>query len=65
MSFICALFYLFSALSFTVTKKFNHGIEAKVEMKGMSFMVLICTCVIGILVGSATTVCAGDCSQIA
>ena len=65
MSFICALIYLFSALSFTVTKKFNHGLETKVEMKGTSLMVLFCTCVIGILVGSATTVCAGGCSQIA
>ena len=52
-------------LSFTITKEFTHGLEAKVEMKGMSLMVMICTCVIGVLCGSATTVCAGGCSQIA
>ena len=62
-SFICALFYCFSALSFTITKKFNHGLETKVEMKGMNLMVMICICMIGVLCGSATTVGAGDCSS--
>lgn len=65
MSFICALLYLLSALSITVTKKFKNGFEAKVEMKGMILMGVICNCIIGVLVGSATTVFAGGCSQVA
>ena len=65
LSFICVLIYLFSVLSITFTKKFQNGFEVKFEVKGLTFMSCICSCVIGMLGGSATTVFAGDCSLVA
>ena len=65
LSFICILIYLFSVLSITFTKKFQNGFEVKFEVKGLTFMSCICSCVIGMLGGSATTVFAGDCSLVA
>ena len=47
------------------TKKFKNGFEVKFEIKGMAFMSCICSCIIGILGGSATTVFAGGCSLVA
>ena len=56
-SFICALEFLISALSFTLTKKFSNRFEIKFQLKGADIMCIVVT-LIGIL-GMVPTGAAG------
>lgn len=62
-SFICCLLWLFSTLSFAITKKFKNGFEIKFDMKGMNLMVFIYTGIIGVL-GMVPTGGSGCCSRM-
>jgi hypothetical protein len=57
MSLICAVSFLLSTLSFSITKKFSNGLEIKFDMKMEDLIMCSALSVIGVL-GMVPTGCA-------
>ena len=57
LSLICAVSFLLSTLSFSITKKFSNGLEIKFDMKMEDLVMCSALSVIGVL-GMVPTGCA-------
>ena len=57
LSLICAVSFLLSTLSFSITKKFSNGLEIKFDMKMEDLVICSALSVIGVL-GMVPTGCA-------